>query len=190
MKRMSVSAVVILCMYLGITVPQAAARAQNAPSAPLSASSPTPPTNNGSFSLTAQAVALPGGGQTVAATDVGFTKQITTNFSLRDDNVLAPSNGLQFFGGGGNYFLPTSFLKKTKLNPGNFQPYLTGSIGVDRIVPAAGSSQQHIAFLIGGGLNYKASNGMWVNLFEARYAKLPGLASNTAIISSGFSLNF
>jgi len=126
----------------------------------------------------------------VAATDVGFTKQITTNFSLRDDNILAPSNGMQFYGGGGNYFLPTSFLKKTLLNPSDFQPYLTASIGVDRIVPATGPSQQHIAFLIGGGLNYKPANGVWVNLFEARYARLPGLATNTAIISSGFTLNF
>lgn len=149
-----------------------------------------PATNSGSFSLTVQAVALPGGGETVAATDVGFTKQITANFSLRDDNILAPSNGMQFYGAGGNYFLPTAFLKKTLLNPASLQPYFTGSIGVDRIVPAKGSSQEHIALLIGGGLNYKATSGMWVNLFEARYAKLPGLANNTAIISSGFTLNF
>jgi len=78
----------------------------------------------------------------------------------------------------------------TALNPSDFQPYLTASIGVDRIVPATGPSQQHIAFLIGGGLNYKPANGVWVNLFEARYARLPGLATNTAIISSGFTLNF
>ncbi len=149
-----------------------------------------PPTNQGSFSLNAQAVALPGGGQTVAATDVGFTKAITSNFSLRDDNILAPSNGVQFYGGGANYFLPTRFLAKTLLDPKSFQPYVTASAGVDRIVPASGPSQQHIAFLIGGGLNYKPANGVWVNLFEARYAKLPGLANSTAIVSSGFTLNF
>jgi hypothetical protein len=149
-----------------------------------------PPTNQGSFSLSAQAVALPGGGQTVAATDVGFTKAITPNFSLRDDNILAPSNGMQFYGGGGTYFLPTSIISKTLLDPSSLQPYVTASIGVDRIVPASGPSEQHIAFLMGGGLNYKPANGVWVNLFEARYAKLPGLANNTAIVSSGFTLNF
>jgi hypothetical protein len=149
-----------------------------------------PPTNQGSFSLNAQAVALPGGGQTVAATDVGFTKALTPDFSLRDDNILAPSNGMQFYGGGANYFLPTSFLAKTLLDPISFQPYVTASVGVDRIVPASGPSQQHIAFLIGGGLNYKPANGVWINLFETRYAKLPGLANSTAIVSSGFTLQF
>lgn len=191
MKRISAIASPVILLCFGIAALPKMAWAQNAPSTlSAQAASPAPPTNSGSFSLTAQAVALPGGGQTVAATDVGFTKQITANFSLRDDNVLAPANGLQFYGGGGNYFVPTGFLKKTKLNPSDFQPYVTACLGVDRIVPATGPSRQHIGFLIGGGLNYKATNGVWVNLFEARYAKLPGMANNTAIISSGFSLNF
>ncbi len=180
MKRTVIAVFALVCLFSAIP---AAAQSSSSEAA-------APPTNQGSFSLTAQAVALPGGGQTVAATDVGATFQVTTNFSLRDDNLLAPSNGMQFYGGGANYFLPTSFLKNSKLNPSSFQPYVTGSIGVDRIVPATGPSQQHIAFLIGGGLNYKPATGVWVNLFEARYAKLPGLANNTAIISSGFTLNF
>jgi hypothetical protein len=182
MKRAITVALAAFLMCAGVAV------AQTAPSAP---SQPeTPPSNNGSFSLNAQAVALPGGGQTVAATDVGFTKAITPNFSLRDDNILAPANGMQFYGGGGNFFLPTNFLSKTLLDPKSLQPYVTASIGIDRIAPATGPTQQHIAILIGGGLNYKPANGVWVNLFEARYAKLPGLANNTAIISSGFTLNF
>jgi opacity protein-like surface antigen len=178
MRRAVMAAFAAVCLFTLPTVAQTVAKP------------PAPPENQGSFSLNAQAVALPGGGQTVAATDVGATFAITTNFSLRDDNILAPSNGMQFYGGGGNYFLPTSFLAKTKLSPSSFQPYVTASLGVDRIVPASGPSQQHIAFLIGGGLNYKPTSGVWVNLFEARYAKLPGLAVNTAIVSSGFTLNF
>lgn len=180
MKPAVITALAVVYFFTALTV-----FAQSSPT-----ETSAPPTNSGSFSLSAQAVALPGGGQTVAATDVGATYQITTNFSLRDDNILAPSNGMQFYGGGGNYFLPTRFLKSTKLNPLSFQPYVTGSVGIDRIVPAAGPSQQHIAVLIGGGLNYKPASGMWINLFEARYAKLPGLANNTAIISSGFTLRF
>jgi hypothetical protein len=182
MKKAITAAIAALLMSTCLATAQTAA--------PAPSQTQTPPSNSGSFSLNAQAVALPGGGQTVAATDVGFTKAITPNLSLRDDNILAPANGMQFYGGGANYFLPTSFLKKTLLNPANFQPYATASVGVDRIVPSSGPSQQHIAFLIGGGLNYKPANGVWVNLFEARYAKLPGLANNTAIISSGFTLNF
>ncbi|MGH9687744.1 MAG: hypothetical protein ACRD5K_11700 [Candidatus Acidiferrales bacterium] len=188
MKRAVLAAAAALCL---IALP-AVAQTSGMPSEPSTSvpAASAPPTNQGSFSLTAQAVALPGGGQTVAATDLGFTKAITPNFSLRDDNILAPSNGMQFYGGGGNYFLPTAFLSKTLLDPKSLQPYVTASIGVDRIVPARGPSQQHIAFLFGGGLNYKPASGLWVNLFEARYAKLPGVANNTAIISSGFTLNF
>lgn len=191
MKRATMAAIAALFMFAGLAAAQTTTSTTTEPSTPASASQPSgPPTNQSSFSLNAQAVALPGGGQTVAATDVGFTKAITPNFSLRDDNILAPSNGMQFYGGGGNYFLPTSFLKKTLLNPASFQPYVTATVGVDRIVPATGSSQQHIGFLIGGGLNYKPASGVWVNLFEARYAKLPGLANNTAIVSTGFTLSF
>jgi len=194
MKRKSISAAIAaVFLFAGLTGAQTTTSSASEPSAPASTSPSTAtaaPTNQGSFSLTAQAVALPGGGQTVAATDVGFTKAITPNFSLRDDNVLAPSNGMQFYGGGGTYFLSTNFLSKTLLDPSSLQPYVTASIGVDRIVPASGPSQQHIALLIGGGLNYKPAIGVWVNLFEARYAKLPGLANNTAIVSSGFTLNF
>ncbi len=191
MKRAIPSAAAAFFILAGLAAAQTSTTKPTETSAPASASSASaPPTNQGSFSLNAQAVALPGGGQTVAATDIGFTKGITPNFSLRDDNILAPSNGMQFYGGGGNYFLPTSFLSKTLLDPKSLQPYLTASIGIDRIVPTSGPSQQHIAFLIGGGLNYKPANGVWVNLFEARYAKLPGLANNTAIISSGFTLSF
>lgn len=191
MKRAIPSAAAAFFILAGLAAAQTSTTKPTETSAPASASSASaPPTNQGSFSLNAQAVALPGGGQTVAATDIGFTKGITPNFSLRDDNILAPSNGMQFYGGGGNYFLPTSFLSKTLLDPKSLQPYLTASIGIDRIVPTSGPSQQHIAFLIGGGLNYKPANGVWVNLFEARYAKLPGLANSTAIISSGFTLSF
>jgi hypothetical protein len=191
MKRTATAAIAAFFMFAGLSAAQTSTTKTTEPSAPASTSrSSVPPTNQGSFSLSAQAVALPGGGQTVAATDVGFTKAITPNLSLRDDNILAPSNGMQFYGGGGNYFLPASFLKKTVLDPSSFQPYVTATVGVDRIVPATGPSQQHIGFLVGGGLNFKPASGVWVNLFEARYAKLPGLASNTALISSGFTLSF
>jgi hypothetical protein len=188
MKRAFTATIVAFFLFAGM----AAAQTTSTPSEP-SSSTPAasaPPTNQGSFSLTAQAVALPGGGQTVAATDIGFTKTITPNFSLREDSILAPSNGMQFYGGGGSYFLPTKFLAKTLLDPKALQPYVTASVGVDRVVPATGASQQHIAVLIGGGLNYKPANGVWVNIFEARYARLPGVANNTAIVSSGFTLNF
>lgn len=149
----------------------------------------TPTSAQGSFSLTAQAVALPGGGQTVAGTVVGFTKSVTSTVSLRNDDLLAPGSNFQGYFGGAEWFPNvTKALAKTKLT--GIVPYLTGSVGIDRIVPSAGASQQHIAFLAGGGVNYTPSSGPTINLFEVRYARLPGLANNTAVVSSGFTISF
>lgn len=151
------------------------------------------PTNAGKFSITANAVALPGGGQTVAATDVGGTFAVTNHLSFRSDNLLAPANDLQGYFGGVQYFLPTAkLLKKTTLNAKSFQFYLTGSVGVERIVPATGPNKQHIGVLAGGGANFDptGSGKFSLNLFEVRYARLPGIAQNTAIVSSGLTLTF
>ena len=187
MKRAVLAAFAALCVFGFIGALPAAAQTQTTTPAPVAGETPSSP--QGSFSLTAQAVALPGGGQTVAGTVVGFTKSITGTVSLRNDDLLAPGSNLQGYFGGAQWFPNASkLLAKTKLT--GLQPYITGSVGIDRIVPASGPSQQHIAFLAGGGLNYTPSSGPTVNLFEVRYARLPGLANNTAIVSSGFTLNF
>lgn len=178
MKRLSV----IVC-FLAITAVVGSAQAQQ-----------TVPTNSGKFALTAQAVALPGGGQTVAGTVVGATYAITPKLSLRNDDILAPANDFQGYFGGAQFWLPIKFLAKTNLSA--LALYVTASIGIDRVVPASLSaqpgapSQQHIAVLVGGGFNWKPSAGPEVNLIEVRWARLPGLATNTAVVSSGFTLNF
>jgi hypothetical protein len=175
-----------LCLFALLWMPAKAQTATTTSTAPV-AETPTSP--NGNFSLTAQAVALPGGGQTVAGTIVGFTKSITNTVSLRNDDLLAPGSNFQGYFGGAQWFPNVSKqLAKTKLT--GLQPYITGSVGIDRIVPSSGASQQHIAFLAGGGLNYTPASGPTINLFEVRYARLPGLANNTAVVSSGFTISF
>jgi len=150
------------------------------------------------FSLTGQAIALPGNHQTVAASVSGLTFTPTPNFDLREDNVLVPGTNLMGFFGGFNYRLPAISTALNNVSPTlngySFQFYLTGSAGVDRISPPAGSSlpvAQHYAFLAGIGFNYKLSKGgAWTFGGEARYAKLPGYANNTAIIGVGPTLHF
>lgn len=152
-----------------------------------------PPSNGGAFTLTASPMALPGGGKTVAASVLGETYSISNNLSVRADEILAPGNNTQVYVGGVQYFVPMAkLLSKTKLNSTQFQFYVTGSVGIDRIVPATGPSAQHISLLAGGGLNYSpAGSGKFsINLFEIRYARLPGLANNTALVSSGLKLTF
>ncbi len=89
--------------------------------------------------------------------------------------------------------MPTeSLLAKTKLNPSAFQLYVTGSVGVDDVSEANGPTKQHIAVLAGGGLNYDptGTGKFSVNLVEVRYARLPGVENNTAIVASGLRLSF
>ena len=142
------------------------------------------------FSFTAETVALPGGGKTVAGTVAGVTLRATANFSLRQDNILA--NGSDFHGyfGGFNYDLPVLGKKldnaSPNLNGARFHFYLTASAGAGQV-----ARKQHYAFLAGGGVYYDLTNsGTWTFGGEARYAKLPGLANNTAIVTAGPALHF
>lgn len=142
------------------------------------------------FSLSSSAVSLPGGGKTVAATDAGATFNVTTNFQLRDDNILASDSSFRGYFGGFNYFLPVLGGKlnnaSPNLNGSRFHFYLTGSAGVDQAF-----GHQHYAFLGGGGVFYDlTASGKWTFGGEARYAKLPGYANNTAIVSIGPAFHF
>lgn len=163
--------------------------AQTATPAPAPAPVVAPTTT---FSITSQAVALPGGEQTVAATIVGGTYAVTTNLSIRNDNLMAPGNGLQAYFGGLQYYLNAAKLLAKTTFANAIQPYITASMGVDIVSPANAPTQQHYSFLAGGGLNYDPSNTghFSVNLIEVRWAKLPGYANSTAVVASGVKLSF
>lgn len=157
------------------------------PFAVLAQSAPAP------FSLMAQPIALPGGHQTVDGSISGLSVGITQNFELREDNLIAPASNLQGFFGGFNYYLPVLSQKLNNLSPQlngtRFQFYLSASVGQDRLTGAHQS--QHYAFLAGGGLRYDlTASGHYSLGAEVRYAKLPGLANNTAIVSVGPSIHF
>lgn len=146
------------------------------------------------FSLTAQPIALPGGKTTVAGTVAGITFTPTTNFDLREDNILAPGANFQGFFGGFNYRLPalSTHLNNvsTSMNGYRFQFYLTGSVGVDRITLPA-ETKQHYAFMAGGGVNYDLTgSGRYTMALEVRYAKFPGSANNTVVVSVGPAIHF
>ena len=153
------------------------------------------PVNQETFSLTAQPVALPGGGHTVAGTVAGFTFSPTPNVDLRSDNIFVAGSGFKGFFGGFNYRLPILSTKLNNVSPNvsgfRFQFYLTASAGIDQITSGSGKTQQHYAFLAGGGVNYDlTASGKFSFGAEVRYAKLPGLANNTAIVSVGPAFHF
>ena len=160
------------------------------------APAPVPaPAGYSTFSITASVMNFSGQGSTSAATDLGQAFAITNHFSLRADEILAPSANAQVYLGGFKYFLPASkALEKTNLNSETFQFYVTGGVGVDRItLPTPPSTfKQHIAAAVGGGINYDPTNSgnFSLNLIEVRWARLPGFNQNAAIVSSGLKISF
>lgn len=142
-------------------------------------------TNNGQFTLSASAMSLSTTQGTVPVADLGATFAVTTNLSLRSDNIVGSPN--QGYFGGVQYFLPSSsILSKTNFDPATFQFYLTGSGGLVRT-----STAQHAGFLAGGGVNYDPTHSgkFTVNLVEVRAARLPNVANGvTALISAGVKL--
>ena len=145
------------------------------------------PSNQTQFSLSAQAVSLSAKGGAVPATDIGGTFKVTSNFSLRQDSLIAAQS--QGYFGGAQYFLPSAkFLAKTNFDPAAFQFYVTASGGE---VFTAGL--KHPGFLAGGGINYDptGSGHFSVNLIEIRAARLPYVANGVVpLISGGIKLGF
>ncbi len=175
-------------LLLAIGLGASGARAQVAPSTPTFAVQ--------TFSASANALALPGNKETMAGTLTGFTVQITQNLYLRNTNFLAPgSNGSGYFGGVDYTITPFSkWLNNISPNLSgyNFQLQVTASAGVDRVTPPGSANvAQHYAFLAGGRLNYAIAGSKTFGLgIEVQYAKLPGIANNTAIVSVGPTIHF
>lgn len=148
------------------------------------------------FSFNAVALSLPGGKSTVAGTDAGVTFRLTTNFQLREDNIVAPGDNMTAFLGGFNYHIPALSTKlnnvSENLNGLNFDFYTTGGFGVDRL--SAPTSAQHYAGFAGGGFNYKiAGSSTWSFGAEVTADFLPGVPTHgnwTWSAKIGPSINF
>lgn len=120
-------------------------------------------TNNGQFTLSAKIVPLFASTGTIPAADVGGTFAVTTNLSLRSDNIVAANQ--QGYFGGLQYFLPSSkILAKTNFDPSTFQFYLSASGGLIN-----NGTSQRPGFLAQGGVNYDPTHTghFTVNIIEA-----------------------
>jgi len=155
---------------------------------------PAPVTSTVNFQIGAGALGIAATSQATPATDIklelnpGFAK--AKSLSLISDNLLAPGANLQYYGGGVSYDLPKIFPKTSMLSPVDF--YVRGSVGVDRIVPASGTGQSHIAFLAGGGLAWEPSSAVRIQLVEVDDGHFPGApwGAHAPVISGGLSLLF
>jgi len=152
----------------------------------------TPPTSTFSIEASVAPISCGSADCTTPATDIGWTLALLNNFDIRQDNILVPSTSVTYAGAGGNYYLPTAWLNKTKLPKNSFQPYLTGSLGVVHIAPIGVPASQHLGGLIGGGLNYSpnANGHFTVSIGELRWADWTGYNKSMVIFSSGIGWHF
>lgn len=144
------------------------------------------------FSFVASGITLPGNRPTLSGAVAGMTMNVTTNFQLRDENILSTgAPGVNFYGGGFNYFLPVIGKTINNVSPNinglRLHAYITGTFGRDQVQSGA----THYAFLSGMGVYYDLTgSGIWTFGTEIRYAKLPGYANNTVVVSVGPAIHF
>ena len=143
------------------------------------------------FSMNLSPISLPGNHQTVAGTAAGADLTFTPNLDLGSFNIVAPGQNFQYFAGHVNYRLPklANFINnKTNWNALRLQFGVTASLGVDRITNV---SAQHFGATGGGFVNYSLDSGGHYSLgAEIQYAKFPGLANNTFIVSLDPAIHF
>lgn len=141
-----------------------------------------------SFSATAKVMSVPGMSQTAVASDLGGSFSISNRVSLREDSLIVPADSSTAYLGSVQYAMPVErILKHTTLPANEFQAYAVAGMGVDRLL-----NTQHIAAQAGIGMNYdpKGSKHYSVNLFELKWARLPGVNNNAVLFSSGVGVSF
>ena len=159
----------------------------------VAAQTPAPaPSASQTWTLTGMPIILPGNQSTLVAAEAGVEFQVTPNFYFRDTNLVAAN--AQGYYGGIKYTLPAFSTMIGNVSPAisatRLQLYITASAGIDHITTGA-VAKAHYSFLAGGGFNYDVTgSGRWTLGAEVQYAKLPGLANNTAIVSFGPALHF
>lgn len=143
-----------------------------------------------SFSLALSPISLPGAHQTVAGTEAGMTLNITNSLALVDQNIIAPGDNFQFYGGGAQYTFKALSTKLNNASPNlnglAFQFGLKATAGVDRLTAI---NAQHWGFTAGGFVNY-AINGTWAFGGEVLYGHFPGFNQRAVLVSVGPQIHF
>lgn len=143
-----------------------------------------------SFSIHAEVAPLDcGGGCTTPASIIGWTFPLLSNVEIRQSNMIAPSVGFQFYGGGANFFSPwiQKQLNKTLLPKNTLSPYFFAEGGADRISNSGKPTIQHVAGRIGGGLLHypKGNKKLAIKLGEVSWLDAPGYNRGTVVFGSG-----
>lgn len=150
----------------------------------------TSPSPFNTFSMNLAPVSLPGNHQTVAGTAAGADLTLTPNFDVGNLDIIAPGQNFQYFAGHFNRRIPqlaNYFNNHSTQNMLKFQFGVTGSVGIDRLTA---TGRQHFGATGGGFVNYSLGGGRYSLGAEVQYAKFPGLANNTFIVSLDPAIHF
>lgn len=186
-RKAALAAIAVLCLLFAVSAyGQTAAPPSN---------TPTPTQSTMSFNVGSSVFGLGGASNAQPAADVvlqfnpGIPGKLA-NLSLLSDSLLDPSGNFQYYGGGILLPLPNKAWSKTGIAP--LSLYVRGTVGEDRLVPASGPAQGHIAFMAGGGACWKLSSGVQFNIVEVDELHAPGApwGNNAPAISGGISYFF
>lgn len=155
---------------------------------------PSTPAPQPVFSCMTSALVLRLAGTSNPGTDATCSFNLTQNFLLSSDNILAPGINFQGFFGGARYNVNSLFKKalgKTTISPSMFNPYGHAAFGIVRNVPATGPSVQHYGFMLGGGFDYDMTNsGKFAVGPRVEYLHAPGFGPSAGgvVISANITV--
>jgi hypothetical protein len=115
--------------------------------------------------------------------DFGTTK--SEHLFIEGKELTGAQSGINAYTGGVK-FQPdlTKLLARTNVSPSTFGVYVSGSGGVGMLSAGGG----HIAFMLGGGIEYRSSSTLSWNPLQVQYVRIGN--QNAALISTGLSFVF
>lgn len=150
------------------------------------------------WTVTANAVALPGSGNTtLAGTLAGVHLAVTPNFSLEQTDFMTSSAQTNAFLGGATYNIAALSKALNNISPNlnglQFSFSIHGDIGEARIAQPSGSTSVSVAGLVGGEVDYAIAGskmfslGVRVDDFYVRSGLPHG---NNLVVALGPSIHF
>jgi hypothetical protein len=179
-----------LSMFLAIILTLGVTHAQAQTPAPTPVPTPTQSTLNFNVGSSIFGVGSQAAADVILQINPGIKNSVLKNLSFMTDSLLNSGANFQYYGGGVLFPIPKNPFANTALSPLGF--YARGTVGIDRLAPPTGPGSQHIALMVGGGVNWKLANGVQFNIVEVDLLRAPGApwGANAVAVSGGISYFF
>jgi hypothetical protein len=183
---LSKAGVILLMIGLGAMC-AARAQAQAATPAPAPTAAPTATFTGGSDAIALRYAGAWGTGNLTTESfdlmDFGATK--SEHLFLEGKELIGAQSGINTYTGGVKFQPDLSkVLAKTNVSPSTFGMYVSGSAGVGML----NTGGSHIAFMLGGGIEYRSNSTLSWNPLQIQYVRIGN--QNAVVISTGLSFVF